>query len=144
MKKTLTLVSILLLVGFSLNLSAENYQLDQNKIDAMFAQAEQVSTLSVFDLSDLGAVPGTAQVFEEKDPIMAFVLCWVVGWAGAHRLYLGTETKIFIFYLLTGGGFGIVVLIDWIKLLMVVLDKEPLSPYIDNPNFIMWKGQDIL
>jgi len=141
MKKILTLFSLLLLVGFSMTLTAGNYKLDQSKVDAVFATADQATTLSVFDLADFNALQLPGQKVDEKDPVIALVLCSVLGYIGAHRLYLGTETMTFVLYLITAGGCGIITLVDWVQLLMVVLDKKPLDPYTDNPNFIMWKDQ---
>jgi len=140
MKKIITLFSLVLMTGFTLNLMAGNYKLDQSKMDALFAQAEQ-TTLNVFTEGQTAAFPGLTILEEEKDPIIALVLCSVLGTFGAHRLYLGTKTINFVLYLITGGGCGIITLVDWIQLLMVVIDDKPLSPYIDNPNFIMWKDK---
>lgn len=58
----------------------------------------------------------TVDRFEEKsnrDYIAMILLCFFVGYLGIHRFYAG---KIFtgILMLLTGGGFGIWVLIDFI------------------------------
>ncbi len=137
MKKLFTL----LLLGFliiPLTATAGNYKIDQNKIDASFASASEMSLLSTFDLN---AFQGTGQVLEEKDPVMAFVLASVLGYLGIHRLYLGTEPVVVILYIVTAGGFGIITLIDWIQLLLVLLDEKDMGPYIDNPNFIMWKNE---
>ena len=135
MKKLLTLFLLFaFLVPF--NSQAESYRIDQNKIDASFAAATEMSILSVFDMSGL-QMPN--QVLDDKDPVMAFVLATVLGYLGIHRLYLGTEPIVVILYIITGGGCGIVALVDWIMLLMVLLDEKELGPYIDNPSFLMWK-----
>ena len=135
MKKLFTLF-LLFAFLIPLNSNAESYKLDQNKIDASFAAASEMSIMSVFDMSSL-QLPG--QVIDEKDPVMAFVLATVVGYLGIHRLYLGTEPLVVILYIITGGGCGVVTLIDWIMLLLVLLDEKDLDPYIDNPSFLMWK-----
>ena len=135
MKKLLTLFLLFaFLIPFNSN--AESYRLDQNKIDASFAAATELSIMSVFDMSDM-QIPG--QVLDDKDPVLAFVLATVVGYLGIHRLYLGTEPVVVILYIITGGGCGIVYLIDWIMLLLVLLDEKDIGPYIDNPSFLMWK-----
>ena len=140
MKKIITLFSLILMAGFTLNLTAGNFKLDQNKMDALFAQAEQ-TTFNVFDEGHAASFSSLPILQEEKDPIMALVLCSVLGTFGAHRLYLGTKTVNFILYVVTAGGCGIITLVDWIQLLMVVIDDKPLTPYINNPNFIMWKDK---
>ena len=92
-----------------------------------------MSLLSVFDMSDF---QGGNQILTDDDPVMAFVLATVLGYLGIHRLYLGTEPIVVILYIITGGGCGIITLVDWIMLLMVLLDEKDLAPYIDNPNFL--------
>ena len=137
MKKLLTLF-LLSLFLIPLGARAESYRIDQNKIDASFAAATEMSILSVIEAGNL-QLPN--QVLDDKDPAMAFILATVLGYLGIHRLYLGTEPIVVILYIITGGGCGVITLVDWIMLLMVLIDERDLGPYIDNPNFIMWKNQ---
>jgi len=137
MKKLFTIILLVFLI-VPFTAKADNYKIDQNKIDASFAAASEVSILSTFDLN---ALQGTGQVLDDKDPVMAFVLATVLGYLGIHRLYLGTKPTVVILYIITVGGCGIITLIDWIQLLMVLLDEKDMAPYIDNPHFIMWKNQ---
>ena len=137
MKKLLTLFLLCLFI-VPISANAGNYKIDQNKIDASFDSATEVSIVSAFNLN---ALQGTGQVLDEKDPAMAFVLATVLGYLGIHRLYLGTEPVVVILYIVTLGGCGIVTMVDWIMLLMVLLDEKDLGSYIDNPNFIMWKNE---
>jgi len=138
MKRTLTILSLLLAIGFCFQANASNFKIDQSRIDQMIAKAEFTPAVSVFDIQ---TAPELAKISGSKDPVMAFILCTVLGGIGVHRLYLGTKPLTFVLYLITAGGCGIIVLVDWIMLLMVLLDKKDLSPFIDNPNFIMWQGQ---
>ncbi len=46
----------------------------------------------------------------------AFLLCWFLGYLGAHKFYEG-KTGMGILYLFTFGLFGIGILIDWISIL---------------------------
>ena len=137
MKKLFTLVLLSFLL-IPLTATAGNYKIDQNKIDASFASASEITLSDAFDLT---ALQGTGQVLDDKDPVMAFVLATVLGYLGIHRLYLGTKPVVVVLYIITAGGCGIITLIDWIQLLMVLLDEKDMGPYIDNPNFIMWKNQ---
>ena len=137
MKKLFTLVFLLFLL-VPITATASDYKVDQGKIDASFAQATEISLVSAFDLNSFN---GNGQVLDDKDPVMAFVLATVLGYLGIHRLYLGTKPTVVILYIITAGGCGIITLIDWIQLLMVLLDEKDMAPYIDNPNFIMWKNQ---
>ena len=138
MKKILTLLGIGLVL-LSVNSFAGNYTVDQNKIDAMFANATDITAIAAFDLGDLQALPMTSAQLDEKDPIIALALATVLGYLGIHRLYLGTNPINIVLYIITAGGCGVVYVVDWIMLLMVMIDDEKsLAPYIDNPKFIMW------
>ena len=133
-----------MLIVFSLNSFAGNYKLDNNKIDAMMADAQEVLAPSTVEMGSLFSIPGTDAQLDEKDPIIAFLLTATagVGVAGIHRLYLGTETMTFIVYLLTLGGCGIIQTVDAIMLLMVLIDDEKsISPYVGNPEILMWKNK---
>ena len=52
-----------------------------------------------------------------KKWVAAFLLCWFVGILGIHRFYLGYTWQ-GVVQLLTLGGLGIWVFIDWIRLLI--------------------------
>lgn len=52
----------------------------------------------------------------EKKRLVAFLLCHAVGFLGIHRFYVG-KTGTGILQILTLGGLGIWVLIDWIVIL---------------------------
>jgi TM2 domain-containing membrane protein YozV len=51
----------------------------------------------------------------DKSQTIAFVLCWLLGGLGIHRFYLGYTWQ-GVVQLLTLGGCGIWVLIDWIRI----------------------------
>jgi TM2 domain-containing membrane protein YozV len=143
MKKTLAFFSLLLLMGMGFQAQASKYKIDQTNLDQMMVNAHQIEALSIFDLPDAGTVPDNQIIAAEKDPIVALLLCTFLGWVGGHRFYMGTKTINCLFYFLLScvGIGGILVAIDWIFLLLVVIDKKDLSPYLDNPKFIMWKDQ---
>lgn len=48
---------------------------------------------------------------------VALLLCFLLGWVGAHRFYLG-KIGTGILYLLTGGFMGIGVAVDFLSLLL--------------------------
>ena len=53
----------------------------------------------------------------EKSRLVAFLLCWFIGYLGVHRFYVG-KVGTGVLYLLTGGIFGIGILVDWIVILV--------------------------
>ena len=60
-----------------------------------------------------------------------------LGFFGIHRLILGTQPINCLWYILTVGGiFGIIPLIDWIMILIDLINGS--ASYLDNPAFIMW------
>ncbi|NQX92591.1 MAG: NINE protein [Flavobacteriales bacterium] len=74
----------------------------------------------------------------ENPRAVAAITTVLLGPFGAHRIYLGTETKVPIFYTLTlGGGLGILPLID----LICILTTKDLEQYYNNPKVIMWAGE---
>ena len=140
MKKFVLIFSLLLFVSSFAFSNASAYRIDDNAVETLFNNAEEIS---IFD-ADLSALAPEANMFNNPEqlkgsnnPVVAFVLAWVVGSLGVHRLYLGTEVIVFVAYLCTGGGFGILACGDWIVLLIGLIDDD-ISKYVDNPALIMW------
>jgi TM2 domain-containing membrane protein YozV len=52
-----------------------------------------------------------------KKRLVAFVLCWTLGYFGVHRFYVG-KTGTGILWLLTVGLLGVGVLVDFIMILV--------------------------
>lgn len=57
-----------------------------------------------------------AAFVSDKDWLATFLLCWFLGIFGIHRFYVG-KTGSAILMLLTMGGIGLWVFIDWIIIL---------------------------
>ena len=74
----------------------------------------------------------------DKKPVVAFILAWVVGFLGIHRAHLGTAGGVIVGYILTCGGLGIVALIDWIVLLLEVIEEKNFDKYVNNKKFFMF------
>ena len=140
MKKFVLIFSFLLLISSFSFANADSYRIDDSAIEILFDQAEEIS---IFDanLSDLAPeanmFANPEQLNGSNNPVVAFVLAWFLGGLGVHRLYLGTEVIVFVAYLCTGGGFGILACGDWIVLLIGLIDDD-ISKYVDNPALIMW------
>ncbi len=138
MKKLMTFVILLTASLFISQASASAYHLDNSAIDQMFAQAETVSFDTVETMAPLAETASSEAYFvQDKDPLVAFLLSWFLGYLGIHRAYLGTSTGTIVGYILTLGGCGIVATIDWVMLLIGLVNND-ISQYVDNPKFFMW------
>lgn len=139
--KKISTIAILFAALISFNyVSAASYSIDEDAIDQLFSNATETSMLSInaneFNASPAGIAAPMVAAAGEKDVVVALVLDFFLGGFGVHRFYLGTEPLTGIGYILTCGGiFGIVPIIDFIVLL---IDNDDISPYINNPKFFMW------
>ncbi|WP_044129383.1 NINE protein [Rudanella lutea] len=128
--------------AFAADASVEAYMVDDQQVEQLIAQSEDIS-LSVVQndmlqnqsaMTAMTAAP--AQVKANKEFVPALLLNLFLGGLGIHRLYLGTKPLTWIGYILTCGGiFGVVPLVD---LIVLIINNDNLSPYIDNPKFFMW------
>ena len=148
MKRVFT-VLVVLLVAMSSSFAGNKYQIDVEKIDQLFEQSSEVSA-SNFMLSATTAempmaptpTPNPGKMIGgngDVNPVVAFVLSFFLGGIGIHRIYMGTSVGTFIGYILTLGGCGIVSFVDWIMLLIGLIDED-ISDYVNNPKFFMWAG----
>jgi hypothetical protein len=70
----------------------------------------------------------------ENVRLIAIALDVSLGLFGMHRLYLGTDVKVPIFYTLTVGGACIL----WVVDLGLLVFSDDIEPFMDNPNVFMW------
>ena len=134
MKKIIFLsffLAITALCGYNAN--ASGYKADDNLIDQMFTKApEAVNVL----FNNLTPASTTSLAASDKSAGLALVLDFFLGGFGVHRFYLGTEVMTGIGYIITCGGiFGIVPLVDFIVL---IINFDDISKYVNNPKFFMW------
>lgn len=141
MKKLLLVLSLVLLIGVTTKANVSQYRVNDTQIESLFAQAQQVDLSQAVDYTGMAAMPISAPPMlkkSDKNPAVAFILAFFVGGLGIHRIYLGTETMTWVGYILTCGGiFGIVPFVDWIVLLIGLVEDD-ISKYVDNPKFFMW------
>jgi len=130
---------------------ASPYTIDDTTVDQLFASATEVSTP---DLALTASTVELAAPTAEQAPLAAttmvkgsdnkvligFILCITLGYLGIHRFYLGTKPLTGIAYILTGGGCGILVAVDWILLIIELIEDGNGAKYIDNPKFFMWSN----
>jgi TM2 domain-containing membrane protein YozV len=70
----------------------------------------------------------------EDARLVAIALNITLGVFGTHRMYLGTELKVPIFYTLTVGGACVL----WVVDLGLLIFADDIDKFKDNPNIFMW------
>lgn len=121
---------------------ADDYFIDDQKVEQLFTNSVDISisatSQSLLASQNTKAAGNAFYAPGEKNFAVALVLNLFLGVLGVHRAYLGTKTFTWIGYILTCGGiFGIVPLID---LIVLIINNDDITPYIDNPKFFMWSG----
>ncbi|MDZ4823208.1 MAG: TM2 domain-containing protein [Flavobacteriales bacterium] len=134
------LIAIILLV-FSPTLSAQKTPdrfRDRVKPDSkvgkiFFAQVDENSFVWKGDLKEDADSTAT-----ENPRLVAIVLNVTLGVFGMHRIYLGTDVKVPVFYTLTlGGGMAL-----WVIDLGFLLFSKDISRFQNNPGIFMWAGNE--
>lgn len=132
MKKILLLTfSLSLILSVSSFASSNEYRIDDEAVEAVFENS--VAMLSADAMFDIASDKAT---LEEKNVWIAVLLDFFLGGLAIHRVYLGGKPVLIVGYLLTCFGiFGIVPLID---LIVLVINNDDISQYVDNDKFFMW------
>lgn len=77
----------------------------------------------------------TPKMVQENPKLVALILTATLGPFGAHRIYLGTNYQIPIFYTITlGGGLGALPAVDF----FVLLFTKDISKFYNNEKLFMW------
>ena len=119
----------------SLVASANNYVANDAAIDALVENSVEM----VMEASPVMPAADMIQLSNSQDPLVATLLSWFTGWCGLHRYYLGTSVWMALPYALTGGGFGVVTLVDAVMLTLDLIQNNTINgKYINNPRFLMW------
>ncbi len=132
--------SLLLVFGLGIYntkaMISENFFIDDSALELLFDQAAESvefkqDFFNVYDFTIQEKLRGG------DNPVIAFLLAFFIGPLGIHRAYMGTSAGVVIGYILTFGGCGIVAFVDWIVLLIGVIEND-ISKYVDNTRFFMW------
>lgn len=128
--------------------NTDAYFVNDTQVENMFAASADISEATPALLAEMdasGTYTAAAKKQQsavltvksgEKSAIAAIVLDFFLGWLGIHRAYMGTATMTWVGYILTCGGiFGIVPFVDFIVL---IVNANDISEYIDNTKFFMW------
>ena len=76
---------------------------------------------------------------KDNPRLVAIALDASLGIFGMHRIYLGTDAKVPVFYTLTLGG-GMVL---WIADLVLLITTEDITKFMNNPNVFMWNDKKL-
>lgn len=144
MKRLAIILAFVMGCSFSALAENDSYTIDDNAIEQVFAQASEVSLESA-DLFALTPAPmqategnASSATLASANPWAAWAICWVVGYFGIHRHYMGTKPSMWAIYTFTCGGiFGVVTMVDWVVLLVGAI-QDNISPYTNNDSFFMW------
>ncbi len=130
------LFSLIAILAIAVSANAADYTVDDDAIDALIEASAEISPL---EFMPAAAVPAAASLASgSPSPIASFLLCTFLGEFGVHRHYMGTRPWMWAIYVFTGFGiFGIVPLVDWVMLLIGLVDDD-ISPYVGNTRFFMW------
>ncbi len=129
MKKTLVL-GLGMMISFA-GLSNSKYSIDDSKVEAAFEKSVVVNP--EFQLQNS---LGTEEIQADKNVWVAVALGWFLGGIAIHRVYLGTPPGIIAGYLFTGCGiFGIIPIID---IIVLAINNEDISAYVDKKGYIMF------
>ena len=128
--------SLIAILAIAVAANAASYTVDDDAIDALIEASAEISPL---EFMPAAAVPAAASLTSgNPSPVTSFIRCTFLGGLGIHRHYMGTRPWMWAIYFITCGGiFGIVPLVDWIMLLIGLVDDN-ISPYIGNTRFFMW------
>ena len=132
MKKLVLTLAVALM---ALCASANNYVANDAAIDALVENSVEM----VMEAAAPVAPADMVKLSNSQDPLVATLLGWFTGWCGLHRYYLGTSVWMALPYALTGGGFGVVTLIDAVVLTIDLVQNNSINgKYINNPRILMW------
>ena len=108
-----------------------------------------------FNAVTMNAVASSSErnIIDGKDPLTAVLLSGLLGWTGAHRFYLGTEILTGLLYPLitivscgSSALLGVMIpcwsvayILPLVDFIILLIDYDDISKYIDNPSFFMWK-----
>jgi TM2 domain-containing membrane protein YozV len=141
MKKILALFAfVAIFAGSQAKASTAEYIIDDQAVEAVFENGLQLSATALMENLQLADITNQTEIKADRQPVVAFILAWFLGAFAIHRVYLGGTAVLIPAYIFTCFGiFGIVPLVDWIVLLIGLVNDD-IAKYEDNDKFFMWAG----
>jgi TM2 domain-containing membrane protein YozV len=136
-KFILTLTIFFAALSFTI-VKAESFEANDLAIEQTFQNSTEMTSNAAM-MENMMTTTSNATQFKggEKSALVAFLLATFLGELGVHRFYMGTAVLTGVGYILTAGGCGIVATIDWVFLLIGLVNDD-ISKYVDNTKFFMW------
>lgn len=127
----------LLVISITFICPLELFSMKSNASSAMQWESglteAQVQNISLGILQEADTV-----IFERRQRLTAILLNLTLGLFGMHRVYLGTDIWVPLFYTFTFGGGGVL----WIADLMMLTFGKELSAYRNNGRLLMFGGRE--
>lgn len=129
-----------MIFGITTKLQAFTYSENTNETDALFENAKEVSTLAIASFAETHLNTeyslNTSKAKAGDNPIIALVLCYFLGWAGIHRLYLGGSYVCCIYCVPVIGTVAWVG--DFIVLLIRAIQGESIDDFVGSNRIFVW------
>jgi len=119
---------------------AHTYSINTLDVDALFENAKEVPTLAIAAFVETHLnTESSLNTTKEKagdNPVIALVLCYFLGWAGIHRLYLG-GSYVCCFYCVPVIG-TVAWVGDFIVLLIKAIQGESIDDFVGSNKIFVW------
>lgn len=139
--KKLLFMFVAMLMSVS-TFATSSYEINDEAVDGMFASAKEASIMSLAS-SDFTAAPeglNTQAQMHGDSPVVAFILCWVLGGLAIHRYYMGVDGAWYMFalYACVPIAGSVASIGDCIVLLIRLINGGGVDDYINNKKWFVW------
>jgi len=137
MKKFIIVIAAIF--GMAIAANANEYTIDDSQIDALIENAVEAAPAAALNAVAAVSNNAAATTISSKSDAASILLCFFLGGFGIHRHYMGTAPWMWAAYTFTFGGiFGVVPFVDFIVMIVGLVDDSGLGQYYGNRKFLMW------
>ena len=140
MKKLFLLIAFAGTSLFSLA-NVENYTIDDQKVDQLFAQSQDISVATINDMSSMNNINMSVVSTGGSQSVGGYLLrSFFCGGIALHRYYMGTKKKAMwamYFCIPVVGGVAACVDFWWV----VFKGSEAMNKYKGNDKYLVWAGK---
>ncbi|MEL7001867.1 MAG: TM2 domain-containing protein [Bacteroidota bacterium] len=135
MKKLLLLTMMMAFMASVSTFASSKYKIDDVAVEQVLDNGVAVVTADAAANTVLDVNSTNAQL-AEKNALVAIILDFFLGGLGVHRVYLGGSGILILGYIVT--CFGIFGLIPLVDLIVLAINFDDISKYVDNDALFMW------